>query len=351
MEKTKRALGPDLVRCVAFFAVISVHFLLNSGFYDVQVRGLGMYLAGCAKTVMMTCVPLFLLLTGYLMGGKQLSAGYYGKCTRTLATYVLVSLAMFAVEVAQGRAEWTLDSFLWPLLDFGRPSYGWYVEMYIGLFLLIPFLNTLYDAAGKQRTHLIVTLAVLVTLPAMVSVWHKLLPAWWGDLYPIMYYFIGCWLREHRPRLHKGLNLLLLAVLPFVFGRFEYVVNYGETYNQQPWASYYSLSALTLSVLIFLLLYNVQGKKLPSAMHTGVGLISRLTLGAYLISQLFDDLFYTQLAEQIPEVAQRICPVCFFSVVPKVALCSLAAAGCIELVWIGLEKVGHGLTVSLRKLK
>ena len=39
---TKRNLNADLIRCVAVFSVISVHFLLNGGFYKQEVCGIAM---------------------------------------------------------------------------------------------------------------------------------------------------------------------------------------------------------------------------------------------------------------------------------------------------------------------
>ena len=74
---TKRNLNADLIRCVAVFSVISVHFLLNGGFYKQEVCGIPMLVMCMYRSFFMTCVPLFLILTGYLMGRKKLSKGYY----------------------------------------------------------------------------------------------------------------------------------------------------------------------------------------------------------------------------------------------------------------------------------
>ena len=41
----------------------------------------------------MICVPLFLLLTGYLMKNKELSIKYYKGIGNTLFVYVLASIA------------------------------------------------------------------------------------------------------------------------------------------------------------------------------------------------------------------------------------------------------------------
>ena len=72
---TKRNLNADLIRCVAVFSVISVHFLLNGGFYKQEVCGIPMLMMCMYRSFFMTCVPLFLILTGYLMGQKKLSKG------------------------------------------------------------------------------------------------------------------------------------------------------------------------------------------------------------------------------------------------------------------------------------
>lgn len=67
----KRNINIDLIRCCAIFAVISVHFFRNNGFYTEPVIGWRMYLMVFMRTTFMICVPLFLLITGYLMNRKE----------------------------------------------------------------------------------------------------------------------------------------------------------------------------------------------------------------------------------------------------------------------------------------
>jgi len=73
----KRNPSLDIIRCIALFSVISVHFFLNNGFYGEIVIGKTMYIATIFRSMFMVCVPLFLVLTGYLMSGKKLSKTYY----------------------------------------------------------------------------------------------------------------------------------------------------------------------------------------------------------------------------------------------------------------------------------
>ena len=75
----KRNLNLDLVRCVAIFFVISVHFLLNTSFYSTVVNGKKMFLLVVLRVIFMSCVPLFMILTGYLMNKKEPTKEYYKK--------------------------------------------------------------------------------------------------------------------------------------------------------------------------------------------------------------------------------------------------------------------------------
>ena len=73
----ERNINLDLIRCVAAIFVISVHFCLNSGFYELTCSGMRMLIMCILRTAFITCVPLFLMLTGYLMNKKELTISYY----------------------------------------------------------------------------------------------------------------------------------------------------------------------------------------------------------------------------------------------------------------------------------
>lgn len=61
-----RVIGLDIIRCVAIIFVFCIHFILYSDFYSTDLNGLGMFLISCFRWLVFNCIPLFLLLTGYL---------------------------------------------------------------------------------------------------------------------------------------------------------------------------------------------------------------------------------------------------------------------------------------------
>ena len=85
----KRNVNIDLIKCIAVFSVISVHFFLNTDFYNRTIINTNMYIAVLFRTLFMICVPLFMITTGYLMKNKMLSKKYYLGINRVLIIYLL----------------------------------------------------------------------------------------------------------------------------------------------------------------------------------------------------------------------------------------------------------------------
>lgn len=71
-----RNINVDIIKCIAVFLVVSVHFCLNNGFYEMTISCPRMYVMVCIRTFSMMCVPLFLLITGFLMNKKDINSLY-----------------------------------------------------------------------------------------------------------------------------------------------------------------------------------------------------------------------------------------------------------------------------------
>ena len=87
----------DIIRCFAFLFVVCVHFFMNTEFYYEKVSGFPMYVMMVMRSLFIICVPLYLLLTGYLMSGKKLTLSYYGKISKQVLSISPVFI-IFALE-------------------------------------------------------------------------------------------------------------------------------------------------------------------------------------------------------------------------------------------------------------
>ena len=202
-----RNINIDLVKCVAVFCVISVHFFLNNGFYDKEVVNLNMYLGVFFRTLFMICVPLFLITTGYLMNNKKISKKYYLGINRVLIIYLLDAIMYLGYQTLYYKESFSLKHIIKCILNFDI-GYSWYIEMYLGLFMLIPFINLIYNNLNskKEKQLLILTMLALTSFQGIFNIKYNLIPDWWINIYPLTYYFIGCYLKEYQIKMKKHNN-------------------------------------------------------------------------------------------------------------------------------------------------
>ena len=363
IDLSKRSSALDITRIVALFSVISVHFFLNNGFYSEPMFGKRMLVMTVMRSAFMICVPLFIMLTGYLMNKKTLSRGYYHGIVKTLGIYLLASLAcaIYKIVLFGYKPTW----MIWGVFDYTTANYAWYIEMYIGLFLLIPFLNLIYHNLPSRKTKLVllVTLIGLTSLPSIMNIWNftvegwwktpylsveyrKFAPDWWTRIYPLTYYFLGAYLREFPLKLKQWQKLLCWFGCIIVFGLFNY---YRSQYGFFAWSQYndwQGMPNLIMTFFAFSFLSSIKTERYPNPVKRVLMVVSDLCLGGYLVSYIFDNLYYPVLAEIEPRMTHRL--EWYVVIVPAVFLSSLALSGVLNLVYAGLARGGSALWSKLR---
>lgn len=227
-RKTEWTYGLDLTRAVAGMLTLSVHFFLNNGFYAEPVTGKSMLLACMVRMLCMTCVPLFMLLTGYLCVNRKWSNagiwGYYRKLLPILLTYLLSSEVCIVFRMIWLKESYTFQEVLLMFTNYKAAPYAWYIEMYIGLFLLSPFFNAAWNSIGERgQKGLLLTLVGMTALPSVVNQLGPILPDWWVGIYPMTYYAMGAWLREHSIKMKPWKLLLCWLGLAALLGVKGYV--------------------------------------------------------------------------------------------------------------------------------
>ena len=356
----KRNASLDLARLSALFCVVSVHFFLYNGFYSEPCNGWRMYLLTLLRCSFMVCIPLFLLLTGYLMGGRTFSKKHYLGIDKILGVYVLCAAACVLMKkyyFGMTEASW------FNVLDFSASTYGWYVEMYLGLYLLIPLLNLVWRGLETQRKRRML-LAVFLLLahlpsvangfdwttpgafadPALSQRYYLLLPRYWAVLYPVSYYFVGRYLRDYPVRMKKSVNAAAYLLCVAVFGSFAFYKSGSGIFISGSWQNWESLLLLPCGVLLFVFFLNVDSSGWRKTPRTLLAVGSEVSFGAYLLSCLFDQIFYDWLLRTPPNIFARMRD---FPVVLATLLLSLLASYSVTVIWTLLRPGGE---IIVRKL-
>lgn len=346
----------DIIRCFALFCVISVHFFLNNEFYSEPVAHKRMIVMVFMRCAFMVCVPTFLVLTGCLMKSKKLSKRYYSKCIKTICIYCLSSIACLIYKKFYLNDPVDFLNGIFAILGFSAAPYSWYVQMYLGLFIMIPFLNLIYNnlPSKKAKFVLIATFFVLTSLPSIINVYDifsptwwknpasstaylKLIPAWWTGIYPLTYYFIGCYLIEYKPKMNIWKNILLIILTLLVYGTYCIWRSYNVPFASGAWEAWGSPFNVVLTVLVFIFFFNRDYRNIPHLISRVFAVLSDCCLGGYLVSWIFDSAFYPILNLKISEMPKRL--EYYFIIVPVIYLCSLTLSFVINLIYSAGKRV------------
>lgn len=322
----------DITRIVAFVNVLSVHFFLNTGYYDVPVDRVSMYVMTIMRNMFMVCVPLFLLLTGYLNIEKKIEftkrgiEKYLWKLGRVISTYLIATAFILLYRVVILKETLTVKKMILNILGFQQ--YAWYVDMYVGLYVIIPLLNTLWHAIGTKQGHAIVAsiMCVLTVMPSILNVYDfntpgallqpwlsqnysQIVSNWWIKFYPITYYFLGAYIREHVDikKLKTGKMIMAFISSVMIFGIYNIWRSYSVNFIWGEWSGWGSLQNTVNSVLLFLIINSIKISSTPKTVVLNItGKIAKLTFGAYLLSWISDSIYYQILADREPNVYLRI---------------------------------------------
>ena len=346
----------DIIRCLALFFVVSVHFMLNNGFYKQTVDGGEMFIMTLMRSLFIICVPLFLTLSGYLLRKKELTKRYFKRIFPILLTYVLTSIVCMLYSLLFNHEELSFGEAIMKILNFTGAPYSWYIKVYVRLFLLIPFLNILYNRLPSQKWKLgLISISLLICSapsiedildfsfifggPAIKSA--RIIPVWISYAYPVSYYFVGCYFSEYKIKLRKSLNLLAIAVFVAIFALYSFWRSHNSTFISGTWGEYPSIFSAILSILVFNFIISFNYENFPKKLSYCFMKLSGLCLGAYLVSYIFDSLFYPILIRKVPVMTQRLW--FYLIIVPIVYVTSLA------LSYV-LSKIQKLLEIAFAKL-
>ena len=255
------------------------------------------------------------------------------------------------------------DSFqraVFSIFNFTAGSYSWYVNMYIGLFLMAPLLNVIFNALGRKRLHVLLgTLVFAIALPAAfnplllnipkLSYLH--FPNWWQGLYPILYYFIGAYIGKYRIEIRKSVCAAVVAILVCLQTGLQMLLNRYQ-FNNWFMSDYGSLFVVAESLALFLMFYSADVKSL--FVKTVTKHISTLSLEIYLFSKITDSYLYSYFSSHFygpehPMPQEMIFKQFFPVIVPLSFLSSLALSLIFHTLYGLFVKAFKGLVQQIRQ--
>lgn len=297
----KRNINIDVLKCIAVMFVLCVHFFLHTSYYGRSFSFKSIFYSSFIWIIFMTCVPLFIMVTGSLMKDKTYSKAYFLKLLPVLGIYVLTASVYTLFDNKAFNIEY-LEKLVVNIFTFSH--YAWYVNMYIGLYLLIPLLNSGYKSLKNQRAQglVILILIILTVLPPTLSlidnnqkfiVIQHLVPDYWKGIWPITYYFLGIFLSSLTKKWNMKMVFLSIIIVDILS-----TIGIAGVSEKSLGVEFAVLPVLFLSSLIYYLVLHLHIDIKKIWLQKIIYFISKNTLSIYLLSVIGDYYWYPKIIER-----------------------------------------------------
>lgn len=295
MNHSKRNINIDIIKVISLLLVIGVHFFLYTGYYSINYSITNSIFI-VLRNICMACVPLFIIVTGYLNRNKVWSKKYYLNIGRV---YLLYSLAMFVLTLVDNKYVINTTLFKTALINIlNYKYYGWYITMYVGLMLLTPIINLAFKNIDESmRKYAVINIILAISIPVTLvdlfsnvrySILAHILPNWWYYTWPLMYYIIGVAFAYNKNAIKdffKKTRLLFLLTL-IISTLLYYVLNIHWEFR-----AHVNIFIVIITTCIFSWLLNLD-INVNSKLRTAIIFVSNNTLLAYLLSYIVDNITY-----------------------------------------------------------
>ena len=278
----------EIIRICAAFLVIVNHtnseIFLGCGISPTWFISLAYFF------ISKMAVPLFIMISGYLMLGK---VDDYSKClkrfARMVAVIIVFSLPYYINNL--GGATFSISEYFNGILGKPATNAFWYLYFYAAVLLMMPFLQKFFNALEKKDIQILVSMSALLYMiwPIVIHYFPNLeiqrtfrLPICEVNIALIM---LGGYFKKYGvPKIHTAFYALgfVGAVMYNVIATyFEYQVNSG-------WYLFYDnkeyFPIIVQTVCFFAICSRIQLKGTCSKIVETIG---GCTFGIYLLSDLF----------------------------------------------------------------
>lgn len=302
---TERYFSSDFVRFLCIIFMIAGHALNYNGSMEHTIGQYPMFWWIVLKTVLMFSATTLIISTGYLMGERLPNKRHYIKIIKIIIIYVMTAIIVFIFEKYYFGVDRNFLKIFTDIFAFEGMSYAWFLKMYICLYLVIPFINILYKKLDKkQKKFLILILMYITVIPIFFSeisfvIGRDLkIPDFFIEIYPIMLYLMGLYIKEYDLKMKVPVSLALIAATIMLISISDYYEFYGISPHY--FAGFISFRAMSfqniiLSLLIFIAIKDINFNKWNTSFKKFISYLSKHTLGVMTLSYPIEIIVYEKI--------------------------------------------------------
>lgn len=283
MKKNDNLIWLNALRCVATFSVILLHLSVPvvNNFNKILPES---WLTGnIINGINRFCVPVFLMISGVLLLGKNYSLETFltKRITRIVLPFIFWSIIYFLIKINPfDTIEVNIMIFLKGIKQ-GMEYHLWYIYMIIGLYLFLPIINGWVKNASEHEVIyflLIWMIVLLLNLPFFNKFFTRIDFRYFSGFigYAVLGYFLNNYIKFRNRSFFAGI---------FIFGAIititlTYFLSIRDNKLNSIFYQYLSPNVILSSCGLFLFFKNISFKN--KILINVINFISTYSFGVYL---------------------------------------------------------------------
>lgn len=347
-RKIKRNPNIELLRIISMMMVLVLHCLSWGGALDYR-SGIQLYVYWWLEALAIVAVDIFVLISGYFLVESKFKVKNVFKVAISGVWIYSVFFTCITMKIdAQGISWSTLLKACVPILT----KKYWFVNSYVLMYILSPFINKLIHSLSKKCFNMLIVYFV-----AFFSIRTTVFPMTWsqdstggmGIINFIMLYCIGAWIRlyyKKDEKIAKWLSTYFLMSVLLMLSKVG-LIKLGMESLSTKFYSYASPVVIVEAVALFLVFLNK--KSMSKKYIIPINKMARHSFSVYIIhfsmiSVLFTKVF--KLSSYFDNIRTGILAVCISVLIIYITCTIIDVLKC----WL-FEKIGYALkdTVLNRK--
>lgn len=291
----ERLVWMDYLRAVAIVSVIFLHVTTPmlgrpEGVSKVLGAAKWWWVGVIYNSSVHFCVPAFVMLSGALLLGDNISLGSFLKrrYIRVVLPFIFWSLFYIYYE----RDRWEHQDFL-PAIGYiiheisnGVQFHMWYIYMILGVYLFIPILNKWIKTSTETEILYFLGIWLFTTqrgTPLFSFITFNINLTYFSGFvgYLVLGYYLSVKQFNTRHMAKIGAVLFIAAYIFTIFATYFSSIAIEKT--DLKWYDYWSISTIVSSVGIFLFFKNIPFSKTTGIAEKLVVLLSKHSYGIYLV--------------------------------------------------------------------
>lgn len=292
-EIPERNTGLDLLRIISMIMVIMLHYLGKGKLLDINnVYKVNHILFSLLESLSIVAVNCYVLISGYFLVKSEFK---FKKFLKLWGEVVFYSIAVYIVVVLLGLKQFSISDAIKSCFPIITERY-WFVNSYLAMYLLSPYLNKLiYALSQKEYKNMLLILIILFSVLTVLPSDYLLdQTGGYGIIWFVCLYLIAGYIRLHvtEDTINKYKNKYLLfyivssilTAIGFVVLKYLSVKLNVKDISEK--LLFYNMPLVLISS-VFLFLYFNTIKIKNKNINNIILKIAPLTFAVYLIHEQF----------------------------------------------------------------